>query len=84
MADASRQEHPETPDRPKSLDRAMQRAAQRKIENAGRKRRKPKAQPAPAAKPITELPAFYSTLALLQNSEGKGFTSRIQAVRWMA
>ncbi|MFN3994310.1 MAG: helix-turn-helix domain-containing protein [Tabrizicola flagellatus] len=61
-AEASRQEHPEPPDGPKALDRAMQRAAQRKVEDAGRKRRKPKATPAPAAKPITDLPAFYADL----------------------
>lgn len=61
-AKASRQEHPEPPDGPKALDRAMQRAAQYKVEDAGRKRRKPKAAPAPAAKPITDLPAFYADL----------------------
>jgi len=61
-AEASRQEHPEPPDGPKALDRAMQRAAQRKVEDAGRKRRKPKTAPAPAAKPITDLPAFYADL----------------------
>ena len=61
-AEASRQEHPKPPDGPKALDRAMQRAAQRKVEDAGRKRRKPKAPPAPAAKPITDLPAFYADL----------------------
>jgi len=61
-AEASRQEHPEPPDGPKALDRAMQRAAQRKVEDAGRKRRKPKAAPAPTAKPITDLPAFYADL----------------------
>jgi hypothetical protein len=61
-AEASRQEHPEPPDGPKALDRAMQRAAQRKVEDAGRKRRKPKVAPAPAAKPITDLPAFYADL----------------------
>ena len=61
-AEASRQEHPEPPNGPKALDRAMQRAAQRKVEDAGRKRRKPKAAPAPAAKPITDLPAFYADL----------------------
>ena len=61
-AEASRQEHPEPPDGPKALDRAMQRAAQRKVDDAGRKRRKPKAVPAPAAKPITDLPAFYADL----------------------
>lgn len=64
-ADASRQEHPEPPDGPKALDRAMQRAAQRKVEAAGRKRRKPKVAPAPAAKPITDLPAFYANLVNL-------------------
>ena len=61
-AEASRQEHPEPPDGPKALDRAMQRAAQHKVEDAGRKRRKPKAGPAPATKPITDLPAFYADL----------------------
>jgi hypothetical protein len=61
-AEASRQEHPEPPNGPKALDRAMQRAAQRKVENPGRKRRKPKAAPAPAAEPITDLPAFYADL----------------------
>ena len=62
VAEASRQEHPEPPDGPKALDRAMQRAAQRKVEDAGRKRRKPKAAPAPATTPITDLPAFYADL----------------------
>lgn len=62
VAEATREEHPEPPDGPKALDRAMQRAAQRKVEDAGRKRRKPKAAPAPAAKPITDLPAFYADL----------------------
>ena len=66
-AEASRQEHPEPPDGPKALDRAMQRAAQRKVEDAGRKRRKPKATPTPAAKPITDLPAFYANLV---NADG--------------
>jgi len=61
-AEASREEHPEPPDGPKALDRAMQRAAQRKAEYATRKRRKPKAAPTPAAKPITDLPAFYADL----------------------
>jgi hypothetical protein len=61
-ADASRQEHPEPPDGPKALDRAMQRAAQRKVEDAARKRRKPKAAPVPATKPIADLPAFYADL----------------------
>ena len=61
-AEASREEHPEPPDGPKALDRAMQRAAQRKVEDAGRKRRKPKVAPVPATKPITDLPAFYADL----------------------
>jgi hypothetical protein len=61
-AEASRDEHPEPPDGPKGLDRVMQRAAQRKVEDAGRKRRKPKTPTAPAAKPITDLPAFYADL----------------------
>ena len=61
-AEASRQDHPEPPDGPKALDRAMQRAAQRKVEDAGRRRRKPKGDAAPAAKPITDLPAFYADL----------------------
>jgi hypothetical protein len=58
----SRQEHPEPPDGPKALDRAMQRAAQRKFEGAGRKRRaaKPGTKGAPTAAPITDLPAFYA------------------------
>jgi hypothetical protein len=61
-AEASRQEHPEPPDGPKALDRPMQRAAQRKVEAAGQKRRKRTSEPAPAAKPITDLPAFYANL----------------------
>lgn len=61
-AEASRKDHPEPPDGPKALDRAMQRASQRKVEDAGRKRRKQKEQAAPAAKPITDLPAFYADL----------------------
>jgi hypothetical protein len=66
-AEASRQEHPEPPDGPKALDRAMQRTAQRKVEDAGRKPWKPKAEAAPAAKPITDLPAFYANLV---NADG--------------
>ena len=62
VAEASRQDHPEPPDGPKALDRAMQRAAQCKVEDTGRKRRKPKVAPVPAAKPITDLPAFYADL----------------------
>ena len=58
----SRKDHPEPPDGPKALDRAMQRAAQRKVENAGRNRRKRKTDPAPAAKPIVDLPVFYAEI----------------------
>ncbi|WP_444452252.1 helix-turn-helix domain-containing protein [Rhodobacter capsulatus] len=61
-AEASRQEHPEPPDGPKALDRAMQRAAGRKAENVGRQRGKPKAPPAPPAPPITDPAAFYADL----------------------
>jgi hypothetical protein len=61
-AEATRQEHPEPPDGPKALDRAMQRAAQRKVEAVGRKRHKRRSEPAPASKPITDLPAFYADL----------------------
>ncbi len=67
MAEASRQEHPEPPDGPKALDRAMQRAAQREAESAGQKRCKRKSEPAPAAKPITDLPAFYAAIV---NADG--------------
>ncbi|GAB1480113.1 hypothetical protein MASR2M74_26850 [Paracoccaceae bacterium] len=66
-AEASRREHPEPPDGPKALDRAMQRAAQRKAEAAGQKRRKRRSEPAPAAKPITDLPAFYAKIV---NADG--------------
>jgi hypothetical protein len=66
-AEASRQEHPEPPDGPKALDRAMQRAAKRKVEAAGQNRRKRKSEPAPAAKPITDLPAFYAKIV---NADG--------------
>ncbi len=63
-AEESRQDHPEPPDGPKALDRAMQRAAQRKVEDAGRKRQKPATTKAAAAAtaPITDLPAFYADL----------------------
>jgi hypothetical protein len=67
VAEASRHEHPEPPDGPKALDRAMQRAAQRKVEAAGQKRRKRKSEAAPAAKPITDLPAFYAKIV---NADG--------------
>ena len=63
----TRKDHPEPPDGPKALDRAMQRAAQRKTEDAGRKRRKRKSDPAPAAKQIIDLPAFYANLV---NADG--------------
>lgn len=66
-AEVSRQEHPEPPDGPKALDRAMQRAAQRKVEAAGQKRRKRRSEPAPAAKLITDLPAFYAKIV---NADG--------------
>jgi len=66
-AEASRQGHPEPPDGPKALDRTMQRAARRKVETAGQKRRKRKSDPAPAAKPITDLPAFYAKIV---NADG--------------
>ena len=66
-AEASRQEHPEPPDGPKALDRAMQRAAQRKGEDAGRRQRVSKGPPANAAKPITDLPGFYANLV---NADG--------------
>ena len=61
-AKASRQKHPEPPDGPKALDRVMQRAAQRKVGDAARKRRKPKQGAAPVAKPIIDLPAFYAEI----------------------
>ena len=63
----TRKDHPEPPDGPKALDRAMQRAAQRKTDDAGRKRRNRKPDPAPAAKPIVDLPAFYANLV---NADG--------------
>jgi hypothetical protein len=61
-AKASRQEHPEPPDRPKALDRVMQRTAQRKVDEGARKRRKPKQGAAPVAKPIIDLPTFYAEI----------------------
>ena len=64
-AEASRQDHPEPPDGPKALDRAMQRAAGRKVEDAGRKRRKPKGAQA-ATVTHADLPAFYADVV---NSE---------------
>ncbi|MCW1932308.1 helix-turn-helix domain-containing protein [Pararhodobacter zhoushanensis] len=69
-AEASRQEHPEPPDGPKALDRAMQGAAGRKVADAGRKRRKAKGNPATTATTATtthnDLPAFYADVV---NSE---------------
>jgi hypothetical protein len=61
-AEASRTEHPEPPDGPKALDRAMQRAAQRKADEASRKRRKPKAAAALETRPIADLPVFYAEM----------------------
>jgi hypothetical protein len=66
-AEASRQEHPEPPDGPKALDRAMQRAAQRKVEDAGTETPQAQGELAPAAKPITDLPAFYAKIV---NADG--------------
>ena len=61
-AEASRQEHPEPPDGPKALDRVMQRAAQRKADDASRKRRRPKAAAAQKTRPTTDLPVFYAEM----------------------
>jgi hypothetical protein len=61
-AKASRRNHPEPPDGPKALDRIMQRAAQRKADDASRKRRKPKAATAQEVRPITDLPVFYAEM----------------------
>jgi hypothetical protein len=61
-AETSRQEHPEPPDGPKALDRVMQRAGQRKADEASRKRRKPKAAALQETRPITDLPAFYAEM----------------------
>ena len=61
-AKASRQEHPAPPDGPKALDRIMQRAAQRKVDDAAKTRRKPKHGSAPEPKPIIDLPAFYAEI----------------------
>jgi len=58
----TRQDHPEPPDGPKALDRAMQRAAQRKTDDAGRKRRKRKTDPVSTAKTIVDLPVFYADI----------------------
>ena len=61
-AEASRREHPEPPDGPKALDRIMQRAAQRKADEASRKRRKPKTEASQETRPITDLPVFYAEM----------------------
>jgi hypothetical protein len=61
-AQASRQEHPEPPDGPKALDRVMQRTAQRKTDEASRKRRKLKPAIAQETRPITDLPVFYAEM----------------------
>lgn len=62
VAEASRQEHPEPPDGPKALDRAVQRAAQRKADEASRKRRKPKAAATTETRSIADLPVFYAEM----------------------
>ena len=61
-AEASRQEHPEPPDGPKALDRVMQRAAQRKADEASRKRRKQKKAASQETRQITDLPVFYAEM----------------------
>ena len=61
-AEASRQEHPEPPDGPKALDRVMQRAAKRKVDEASRKRHKPKAATAQETRPLADLPFFYAEI----------------------
>jgi hypothetical protein len=61
-AEASRQEHPEPPDGPKALDRVMQRAGQRKADEASRKRRKPKPVAAQETRQIADLPVFYAEM----------------------
>jgi hypothetical protein len=58
----TRKDHPEPPDGPKALDRAMRRAAQRKTDDAGRKRHKRKYDPVSTAKPIVDLPVFYADI----------------------
>ena len=62
VAEASRQEHPEPPDGPKALDRVMQRAAQRRANEASQKRRRPKAAAAQETRPIKDLPVFYAEM----------------------
>jgi hypothetical protein len=58
----TRKDHPEPPDGPKALDRAMRRAAQRKTDDAGRNRHKRKHDPVSTAKPIVDLPVFYADI----------------------
>ena len=47
--------------------RKVRSTEQRKTDDAGRKRRNRKPDPAPAAKPIIDLPAFYANLV---NADG--------------
>jgi len=61
-AEASRLEHPEPPDGPKALDRVMQRAAQRKADEASRKKRNPKTAAPQESRAITDLPVFYAEM----------------------
>jgi hypothetical protein len=61
-AEASRQEHPEPPDGPKALDRVMQRAAQRKADEASQKKRKPKPAAHQETRAIADLPVFYAEM----------------------
>ena len=62
VAEASRQEHPEPPDGPKGLDRIMQRAAQRKVDEKSRGRRKARKPSKSENRPITDLPVFYAEM----------------------
>jgi hypothetical protein len=75
VAQASRRDHPEPPDGPKALDRAMQRAAQRLKQTGapvsrervgeGQRRRHPRgasARMGPKAQRIDELAAYYADL----------------------
>jgi len=61
-AEASRQEHPEPPDGPKALDRVMQRAAQRKADEASRMKPKPKTAAPQGTRAIADLPVFYAEM----------------------
>ena len=61
VAAASRSEHPEPPDGPKALDRAMKRAVQRKTQGRAEKHRNAKPEPAPRAT-ITDLAVFYADI----------------------